>query len=69
MRWPDKSALVQTALTAPDAGAIPDQCLDPGAAPITKYIGCAVTGCAPKTLLDAGGEAVDADAHIDGFDG
>jgi hypothetical protein len=58
---------MQPALAAPDAGAIPHQNFDTGAA-IAKHVGCTVARGARKRLLYARGEAVYADAHVDWFD-
>ena len=65
---PGEVATVQPALRQPDAGAVPNQQFEPAAAPVGKGVGGAVTGGAPETGLDAGRQAINAQAHVHRFD-
>jgi len=49
---PDESALMQSAMTEPDAGAVPDQQLDASQALVAEGISTSVTGRLPKAVLD-----------------
>jgi len=59
---------MQSALTQPDAGAVPDQKLETGLSSVTEGVSAAVAGTATQGVLNMLGEPVDADAHVDGFD-
>ncbi len=67
--WPDDAATMEAALGEPDAGAVPDEEFDAGAAFVAKRVGAAVAGAVAEVVLYALGETVDALAHVDGFEG
>ena len=46
-------AAMQAALAKPDAGAVPDQELEPSLAAVAEGVGAAVTRRATQTVLDA----------------
>ena len=59
---------MQAPLTKPNAGAIPDQQLEPILAAIVKGVGTAVAGRTAQSILDSLREPVDAGAHVDRLD-
>ena len=65
---PDEVAAMQAPLTKPNAGAIPDQQLEPILAAIAKGVGTAVAGRTAQRVLDSLREPVDAGAHVDRLD-
>ena len=67
--WPDEVTAMQTALTEPDAGAIPDQEFESIVTSIAEGVGAAIAGRAAKAFLDSQREAVDPEAHVHRFDG
>jgi hypothetical protein len=64
---PDEMPTMQTAMTQPDAGAIPSQELDPGSPMIVKGVGAAVARRATQGVLDALRQTIYAGTHVDGF--
>ena len=49
---PDESTLMQSAMTEPDAGAVPDQQLYASQALVAEGVSTSVTGRLPKAVLD-----------------
>lgn len=60
--------LMQAPLAEPDAGAIPDQELEPVAPAIAEGVGAAVAGAALERALDSLGESLDPGSHVDRLD-
>lgn len=58
---------MQSALTKPDTGAVPDKEFEPGQPPVSEGEGAAVAGRATECVLNVLREAIDAGTHIDRF--
>ncbi len=67
-RGPGEVALMQTSLTKPDAGAIPDQEFEPILPSVAEGVSAAVAGRAAQGVLETLREALDAGPHVDRFD-
>ena len=67
-RGPGEVALRQAALTEPDAGAIPDQELEPILASVAEGVGASIAGRAAQGVLDLLRQAIHSRAHVDRFD-
>ena len=65
---PSEVTAMQSSLTQPDAGTIPDQKFETRATPIAKDVGAAIARCAAQRVLDAHRKRIDAGAHVDGVD-
>ena len=65
---PSEVAAVQTSLTKPDAGAIPNEEFDPVLSSVAKGVGTAVAGRTAKGILDTLRKSFDARTHVDWFD-
>jgi len=59
---------MQATLREPDAVAIPLQQFQARAGAVAKQVGAAVAGQAAQRLLDAQGQAIDAQAHVHGLE-
>ena len=49
---PGKATTMQSALTEPDTGAVPDEEFEPRQPPVAEGVGTAVTGRAAQGVLD-----------------